>query len=203
MGLFSSLDDDPVSLRVQSGSARGRLLKAGPKGREVRPILARIRKSLFDILRPRIEGALFLDLFAGTGMVGIEALSNGASRATFVDRASSSLRMIETNLAFLGFTGRAEVIRSDVARDLQVLSGRRFDLIFLGPPYKDEKAAPLALSVPALSQVAEAGLAGPETWVVLQHHEKEPLDGAEASWEKFREKEYGDTVLSFYRVRPS
>ncbi len=190
-----------MTLRVQSGSARGRRLKAVPGGREVRPILARIRKSLFDILRPRIEGALFLDLFAGTGMVGIEALSNGAARATFVDRASSSLRMIETNVAFLGFAERSEVLRADVARDLRALAGRRFDLIFLGPPYKDEKAVPLALSVPALSRVAEAGLAGPETWVVLQHHDKESLDGAEARWEKFREKEYGDTTLSFFKLR--
>jgi 16S rRNA (guanine(966)-N(2))-methyltransferase RsmD len=190
-----------MSLRVQSGTARGRLLKAVPRAHEVRPILNRIRKSLFDIIRPRIGGALFLDLFAGTGMVGIEALSNGAGRAVFVDKDPFSLRMVRTNLEHLGFADRAETVKADVPRDLRVLSGLRFDVIFLGPPYKDEKKAPLALSVPALSRVAEAGLAGPDSWVILQHHDKESLAGAEERWEMFRRSEYGDTYLSFFRLR--
>jgi 16S rRNA (guanine(966)-N(2))-methyltransferase RsmD len=188
-----------MSLRIQSGTARGRLLKATPKGLEVRPILARIRKSLFDILRPRMEGALFLDIFAGTGTVGLEALSNGARRAVFVDVDRNSLRMVETNVAHLGFAGRAEMVRADASRDLKALGGRTYDIIFLGPPYKDEKRIPLALSVPALTRVAEARLAGPDTWVILQRHENESLEGLDAGWEMFRENVYGDTLLSFFR----
>jgi 16S rRNA (guanine(966)-N(2))-methyltransferase RsmD len=190
-----------VSLRVQSGSARGRFLKARPLAREVRPIAARIRKSLFDILRPRLPGAIFLDLFAGTGMVGIEALSNGAARAVFVDADRHSLRMIEDNLAHLGLGARAEVVRADVAGDLRILKGRTFDIIFLGPPYKDEKKLPLALSAPALARVFEAGLAGPETWVILQRHEKEPVEAALGQWDRFRENEYGDSRLDFFRIK--
>ena len=83
-----------MGLRIQSGAAGGRKLKSPPKGAEVRPILARIRKSLFDILRPRLSGALFLDLFAGTGTVGLEALSNGARRAVFVDVNRACCRVI-------------------------------------------------------------------------------------------------------------
>lgn len=188
-----------MTLRVQSGTARGRALKALPKGHEVRPILARMRKSLFDILRPDLPGALFLDLFAGTGMVGIEALSNGAARAVFVDASGASLKMISTNLSALGFADRSETVKADVAQSLRVLSGRVFDIIFLGPPYKDGQGTPLALSSPALERVAEAGLAGPGTRVVLQRHEKESLSGTEATWEVLREKEYGDTRMTFLR----
>ncbi len=188
-----------MSLRVQSGTARGRFLKATPKGLEVRPILARIRKSLFDILRPQLQGALFLDIFSGTGLVGIEALSNGAKRAVFVDVDRHSLEMVTTNLAHLGFAAQAETVRADAARDLSLVRGRVFDVIFLGPPYKDKEKAPLSLSAPALARVAEAGLAGPDTWVVLQHHEKESLAGTEAAWDMLRQKEYGDTLLSFFR----
>jgi 16S rRNA (guanine(966)-N(2))-methyltransferase RsmD len=148
-----------------------------------------------------LGGAAFLDLFAGTGMVGIEALSNGAARAVFVDVSGKSLGMIRTNVATLGFGFQAETIRADVAGDLRVLAGRKFDVIFLGPPYKNADGVALALSVPALKQVAAARLAGPDTWIILQHHENESLKGAPAEWELFRDKVYGDTVISFFRVR--
>jgi 16S rRNA (guanine(966)-N(2))-methyltransferase RsmD len=133
--------------------------------------------------------------------VGIEALSNGAGRAVFVDVDRRSLEMVRENLAHLGFAARSEVVRADVAGDLRPLGGRTYDLIFLGPPYKDEGKSPLSLSVPALTRVAEAGLAGPDSWVILQHHEKESLAGADAAWEMFRRKEYGDTFLSFFKKR--
>lgn len=187
-----------MSLRVQSGTARGRSLPATPKGLEVRPILGRMRKSLFDILRPRMPGAKFLDIFAGTGMVGIEALSNGAARAVFVDLDGKSLRMVQKNLEHLGFTG--DTIRLDATRDLRPAGPGPYDIIFLGPPYKDETGRPLALSVPALTQVMNAGLAGPDTQVVLQRHEKEPLTGLDPRWSVQREKEYGDTKLTFFRL---
>ena len=189
-----------MTLRVQSGTARGRALPATPRSLEVRPILGRMRKSLFDILRPRMAGARFLDIFAGTGMVGIEALSNGAARAVFVDVDGASLRMVRKNLEHLGFWPQAEVLRLDAVRDLRAAGPGPYDLIFLGPPYKDEKGAPLALSVPALSRVLEAGLAGADTDVVLQRHEKESLEGLDPRWKVLREKEYGDTRLTFFRA---
>jgi 16S rRNA (guanine(966)-N(2))-methyltransferase RsmD len=186
-------------MRVQSGFARGRRIQALPEGLEVRPILARIRKSLFDILRPRIAGATFLDLFAGTGTVGIEALSNGADSAVFVDAVSSSCRMIEKNLAGLGFGSRARVVRSDATGDLSFLKPSQFSMIFMGPPYKDEQKRPLALTVPALRAVHTAGLAAPGGWVIGQHHKKEPLEGLPEGWEIFRTNNYGDSVLTFFR----
>lgn len=190
-----------MSLRIQSGSAGGRRLKSPPKGAEVRPILARIRKSLFDILRPRLSGAAFLDLYAGTGTVGLEALSNGARRAVFLDMDGRCCRVIEENAARLGVSDKVEVHRSDATKSLAWLGRGTFDIVFLGPPYKDEAKRPLALTVPTLARVAEAGLLAPSGWVIGQRQEKEPLAGLAPAWELFREKEYGDTTLAFFRLK--
>jgi 16S rRNA (guanine(966)-N(2))-methyltransferase RsmD len=188
-----------MSLRIQSGSARGRSLKALPTGPDVRPILARIRKSLFDILRPKLAGVRFLDLFAGTGTVGIEALSNGASSAVFVDASPNSCRLIEKNLTALGFADRARVVRANATQSLSFLGGDPFQLVFMGPPYKDEKLKPLALTIPALRALVESHCLAPGAWVVGQHHKKEPLAGVPAGWTIFRENKYGDSVLTFFR----
>ena len=188
-----------MSMRVQSGSARGRSIKALPSGPEVRPILARIRKSLFDILRPRLAGSKFLDLFAGTGTVGIEALSNGASSAVFVDASSQSCRMIEKNLEVLGFQDRARVVRADVIGQLHLLRGVPFDIIFMGPPYKDSNRRPLALTVPAVRAVDQNGLLGGNGIVIGQHHKKEPVNDLPTGWEIYRQNTYGDSTLTFFR----
>ena len=95
-----------MGLRIQSGTARGRALPGLPKGYDVRPILARIRKSLFDILRPRIKDVLFLDLFAGCGTVGLEAVSNGARRAVLVDHDRHCCKLIERNALHVGLADR-------------------------------------------------------------------------------------------------
>jgi 16S rRNA (guanine966-N2)-methyltransferase len=188
-----------MSMRVQSGSARGRSIKALPSGPEVRPILARIRKSLFDILRPRLAESRFLDLFAGTGTVGIEALSNGAARASFVDDSPTSCRMIEKNLDVLGFRARARVVRGDAVKQLNRLAGETFDIIFMGPPYKDLTRAPLALTVPAIHAIVQEGLLAPGGIVIGQHHKKESVEGLPGGWEVYRQNNYGDSVLTFFK----
>lgn len=185
-----------MSLRVQSGELRGRFLKARPNSPAVRPILARVRKSLFDILRPRIADTRFLDLFAGVGTVGIEALSNGARTAVLVDQSPTSCRWIETNLEYLGLESRARVFRADVSQDLSVLKGQQFDIIFLGAPYKDEAKRPLALTSPSLKEIQRHKLAAPEALVIAQHHEFEKVLPPEG-WTVLREKVYGDTTLTF------
>lgn len=188
-----------MPIRVQSGDARGRRIKALPTGPEVRPILARIRKSLFDILRPRLAGARFLDLFAGTGTVGIEALSNGAATAVFVDGSRNSCRLVETNLAALGLSDRARVLHADATRPDVLAGAGPFDLVFMGPPYKDDRKRPLALTVPALRALNDARATTDGAWIIGQHHKKEPLVGLPAGWEIFRENNYGDSVLTFFR----
>ncbi|HOW28730.1 MAG TPA: 16S rRNA (guanine(966)-N(2))-methyltransferase RsmD [Elusimicrobiota bacterium] len=190
-----------MSIRVMSGAARGRWLRATPEGYEVRPILNRIRKSLFDILRPRIREALFLDLYAGTGAVGIEALSEGARKVVFVDENPSSIKMVEKNVQALNFSDRAEILLGDATKSLVWLAREKFDIIFLGPPYKDAQKKPLTLSAKTLNRIVEAGLLKPGGMVVAQRFIKEPLEGLDPRWDRYRENKYGDSVLSFFRLK--
>lgn len=162
----------------------------------MRPVLARIRKSLFDILRPRLEGARLLDLYAGSGVVGIEALSRGAASVVFVDRNPSCLSVIRQNLSRLGMQDKARVVRAD-ATQLPFGLGGPFDLVFMGPPYHDEHFTPFHLTGPTLRAVARIDVLAPEAWVVGQHHKKENLV-IPPGWDRFREEIYGDTRLSFF-----
>jgi 16S rRNA (guanine966-N2)-methyltransferase len=157
---------------------------------------------MFDIIRMRLPGTLFLDLYAGTGLVGLEALSNGARRAIFVEREKSSIRLIERNVADAGFAEQAEVRLGDATKPLHWLADEKCDFIFMGPPYKDPVTKrPLALTVPTLARIEEAGLLAATGWVLAQHHDKEPVDRFPASWEMFRRNKYGDSFLSFFRKK--
>ncbi len=120
-------------MRVISGMARGRKLKE-PEGRTIRPTTDKVKESIFNIVQFDIEGRRCLDLFAGTGQLGIEALSRGAAHVTFVDEAAESLKLVKNNLDTAGFTEKAEIIRADAIEYLE--RGRRYDLIFIDPPYK-------------------------------------------------------------------
>jgi 16S rRNA (guanine(966)-N(2))-methyltransferase RsmD len=122
-------------MRVISGSAKGRGLFA-PKGLNIRPTAGRVKEALFSMLTPYVEGAVFLDLFAGTGAIGIEALSRGAKEAVFVDNSRRSLEFVKRNLEHCGFIGKARIIYSDVCAFLKQ-RGESYDIIFLDPPYGD------------------------------------------------------------------
>lgn len=186
-----------AGLRILGGTERGRFLKAVPLHAGIRPILARIKKSLFDILTPRLFGSQFLDLYAGTGAVGLEALSRGASRVVFVELSPQYLRMIEVNLQRLGCADRAEVYRADATRDLTWI-GARFDLIFLGPPYLDRRRGSEALTGKTLMALAAGSVLADDGWVIAQHHAKEPVT-VPPRWEPFRYERYGENCLSFFR----
>jgi 16S rRNA (guanine966-N2)-methyltransferase len=126
-------------MRVIAGDARGRKLSA-PRGLATRPTLARVRESMFSRLSVRLDfqELRVLDLFAGTGSLGIEALSRGAGHVTFVESARPALLALRRNLDALGFSGRARVLKSDVIRGLETLAaaGEHFDLVLLDPPYR-------------------------------------------------------------------
>lgn len=121
-------------MRVISGSARGKQLAPVP-GMDTRPTTDRVKESVFNILQMVIPGCDMLDLFAGTGQIGIEALSRGASHAIFCDAAPKALAVIRKNLAAAGMENRAEVIGKDFVSALRQLQGRQVDVIFLDPPY--------------------------------------------------------------------
>lgn len=189
-------------LRIQSGSARGRKLVGLPKGLEVRPILARIRKSMFDIIRLKLPGTLFLDLYAGMGTVGLEAISNGVRKTVFVEQTRRQCQVIQQNLDLFGFADRGVVKQGDATKSLMWLAPEKFDFIFLGPPYKDpQDKTPLALTVPTLQRILEADLLTPTGLIIAQHHNKELVTGFPVRLELFRQNPYGDSVLTFLRCK--
>lgn len=124
-------------MRVISGSARGKKLEPVP-GMDTRPTTDRVKESVYNILQFRVIGAVMLDLFAGTGQMGIEALSRGASRAVFVDQAPQAVSVIRKNIAAARVQPRAEVMQAGYRQAFERLSGQTFDIIFLDPPYGGE-----------------------------------------------------------------
>ncbi|MFA5141108.1 MAG: RsmD family RNA methyltransferase [Elusimicrobiota bacterium] len=188
-------------MRIIAGSARGRKLLSVSTKLFVKPISGRMKQSLFDILKPRIMGAYFLDLFAGTGAVGMEALSRGALKACFVEKDKRCVDVIERNVDRFGFRDKAVVLRADILQPLSWIPFRsgveRFDLVFMGPPYRDEEGRPLAYSTPVLAGIAKADLLAASGWIIAQHHAKEPVKAPEGL-KDFRHAKYGDTVISFF-----
>lgn len=191
-------------MRIIAGTARGRRIFSVSKKLPVKPISDRIKQSVFDILRPRLAGAMWLDLFAGTGNVSLEALSRGALRVVSVDREPACIKNIHRNLVHLGFEDRARVIKADILKPLDFLlsysDNEGYDIIFMGPPYRDLNQKMLSLSEPALQNVAAAKLLAPKGIIVLQTHKTEQF-AVPDSLEIYREEKYGDTLVHFLRYK--
>lgn len=177
-------------MRIIAGSRRGRKLIA-PDGDRVRPTEDRVKEALFSILQDRVEGAAFLDLFAGSGQVGLEALSRGAARAVFVDDAPDSLRLVRDNLRLTGFEGSASVVRAD-ACDFLRSTGERFHIVFLDPPYR------LGLLQRALPLAAER--TAPDGVIFCEHPREEELPETAGAFRKARVYRYGKISLTCYRA---
>lgn len=190
-------------MRIIAGTARGRRIFSVSKNLPVKPISDRIKQSLFDILRPRITGAIMLDLFAGTGNVSLEALSRGAQKTVMVDREPACIKNIHRNLEHLGFADRAKVLRGDVLKPLDWLlaysDNEGYDIIFMGPPYRDINNKMLSFSQPALANVAAARLLAKNGIIVLQNHKSEEFSVPEGL-EIYRVEKYGDTLVHFLRA---
>ena len=156
-------------MRVIAGQARGRQFKA-PRGLQTRPCSARTRESIFSRLQVRLDfdSARVLDIFAGSGALGIEALSRNAISTTFIDSSRAAARAIEANLAALDFGDRGRVIIGDVRRALQGLRGSRFELVFVDPPYKDDS------SDTVLGMIADLDLFADGGWIVVRQHWRAP-----------------------------
>ncbi len=182
-------------LRISGGELKGRLVKA-PPGQATRPTSAKVREALFAILGARVAEARVADLFAGSGALGLEALSRGAARCLFVDQAPAALKLLGRNLDALGLTGRAKVLGMDLASPA---AGRRlaqegpFDLILADPPYGRGLAAMIA------GLAAKAGILAPEGRLVIEHsHRERPV--ALAGLVLGDHRIYGQTELSFFEA---
>lgn len=180
-------------MRVIGGIARGHTLIA-PKGREVRPTLDRVREALFNILGERVVDCAFLDLFSGTGAVGIEALSRGAASAVFVDSHQDCRSIIERNLAKTKLQEAAKVRGTKLPGGLKGLGseGKRYDIIFADPPYKFEGHVDLLQSISSLNLLSENGL------VIIEHDKLTEISPDEGDLTRLRVRKYGGTALSFF-----
>ena len=187
-------------MRIIAGEAHGRRLKA-PRGLHTRPTSARARESIFSRLAVRMDlaGVRVLDIFAGSGSLGIESLSRGASFVNFIDSSRDAAAAIRDNLAQLGLSDRARVIVSDVRRALAELGGSReaFDLVFVDAPFKDDMSAEVLTLLTGLDLVALDG------WIVVEQSKRAPdAPPAPSGHERVLVATIGDHRIAFYR-RPT
>lgn len=183
-------------MRVIAGRFRSRLLK-GPGKLRLRPTSDRLRETLFNILGPAVEDSLFIDLYAGTGAIGIEAMSRGARETIFVESHPATVRLVRANLEALGVRAGAEVIEAEAERGLARIAAqhRIADFIFLDPPYEDEDE-----HVKILEYLDESHLVAPQGLVIVEHRNKTELPERLGRLERTRMVKQGDATLSFYRL---
>jgi 16S rRNA (guanine(966)-N(2))-methyltransferase RsmD len=172
-------------------------LKAPKKGWKLRPLTDQAKEALFNILGSRIQNCVFLDLFAGTGAVGIEALSRGAAIALFVEKKPMAVSLIRQNLELTGLSDRAEVYALDVLKALNLFErkGAKFDLVFVGAPYDDP------ILEKTLIKISETSILRSQALVVAEHRKQHSLAEAYGKLRLVREARYGETTLSFYEVK--
>ncbi|HEX7056919.1 MAG TPA: 16S rRNA (guanine(966)-N(2))-methyltransferase RsmD [Bacilli bacterium] len=181
-------------MRVVSGIARGRPLKSVP-GMGTRPTTDKVKEAIFSMIGPYFSGGVVLDLFAGTGALGIEALSRGMDTGFFVDQEYKSIETIRANLRATGLADRAEVYRNDAFRAIKTMAkrGLRFDLVFLDPPYKIKTMDALLLTMQELSMIRSGCV------IVIEHdarhHYPEVIGGLSLA----KRGKYGDTAVSIYQ----
>ena len=178
-------------MRVITGTARGRRLKE-LEGMETRPTTDRVKEGLFSALQFDIEGRRVLDLFAGTGQLGIECLSRGAASAVFVDRRADAVKLIRENLKATSLTDRAKVVSGDSVEFLKSLR-EKFDLIFLDPPYE------AGLLEPAIAHIAKFDILSPHGIIVAEHPAGRVLPALTEPYRLHKTYRYGKIALSVYR----
>ncbi|NVM20727.1 MAG: 16S rRNA (guanine(966)-N(2))-methyltransferase RsmD [Desulfobacterales bacterium] len=181
-------------MRVIGGALKGKKLYP-PSGLAIRPTTDYLRESIFDILADCVEDAVVLDLFAGTGSLGIEALSRGAASAVFVDTRPQAIKTVARNISACGLQERCTVVRRDVLRGLNFLKsiGHAFDLVFIDPPY-DQGFVERTLRLLGRAECTVEGAS-----IVVEHSIRETLPEKVARLNRADERRHGNTLVSFYR----
>ncbi len=185
-------------MRIISGTFRGRRLQ-GPPGRELRPTSDRLKESLFNILSSAIPEATVLDVFAGTGAIGLEALSRGAREVVFIESDRNAVRLIRKNLQLCGAKSGYRILQDDVFTSVRALArtGLRADVVFLDPPYHWGPYRDL------IGILFSTGIASSATRVILEHHSKADVPKAEPGFRRTRIVRQSDKCLSFYVAEES
>lgn len=182
-------------MRIIAGEAKGRRIKV-PRGRATRPMRDFVREAVFSILGDETVGARVLDLFAGSGSLGLEALSRGAESACFVDRGREPVRIIQENLDMLGITGKGKVIRAEILDYLRKAGfyEQPYDLIFIDPPYKIN----LNYRQEMLKRLAEGGFLAPSAVVIIEAPLRSSPPGSPEGLHFRERRKYGETAVDIY-----
>jgi 16S rRNA (guanine966-N2)-methyltransferase len=188
-------------MRISGGSAKGRrtatkkLFARASPGERLRPTSAKVREALFDILRNRVEGATFVDLYAGTGTVGFESLSRGAARAVFIESDPAMIESMRRNARDFGFSEKAEIIRGRADEFLREAASvhEQYDIFFLDPPYQSEEIEK------ALPMLGEEELLKTEGIIIVEHFFKKKLPQQAGFLKLHKNYRYGDTMLTLYK----
>ncbi|MCF8068937.1 MAG: 16S rRNA (guanine(966)-N(2))-methyltransferase RsmD [Desulfobacterales bacterium] len=181
-----------MGLRVIAGSLRGRKLST-VKGNSVRPTADRVRESIFNILSAEIAASQILDLFSGTGALGIEALSRGAEAAVFVDRQQNSLAAVEKNINVCGLLEKTKIICWNISHNLSCLKAyrERFNMVFMDPPYNKNHIAPTLLSLKKSESLCHNAI------ITVEHSPQELIPEDIESFTLKNQRKYGRTMISF------
>jgi 16S rRNA (guanine966-N2)-methyltransferase len=189
-----------MTLRIGAGDQKGRVLRA-PTRAPTRPTSARLRAALFNILGARILNAAWLDLYAGSGIIGLEALCRGAAWATLVEADAEAGRCIQTNIRTLALHTRTQLWRGTVQDFLRrpgdlPPTGTVFDLVFADPPYAADPTVPSTEQLLLLCR--QSGKIAPHAWIMIEHGVKTAMPTEHAGWRRHRSYNYGDSALTVY-----
>ena len=184
-----------MSLRVISGKARGLKLDT-PKNQDVRPTTDRVKESLFNMINSYIMDSNILDLFAGTGSLGIECLSRGAKNCVFVDKSKDSINIVRSNVKKVSVDNESTILNVDFKDAVKRLStqNQKFDVIFMDPPYYENMFIECLKSIDKFNLLDEDGI------IVVEHDTKDLFEDSIGRLNKSREKKYGNTTLTFYKL---
>ncbi len=177
---------------ISGGKGKGRKIKA-PSAKDIRPTSQMIKGALFDILRDEVQEASFLDLFAGFGTIGIEAMSRGAECCFFIDKNNYALSTVHENLTSSGYRDKCTLILSDAVNALQKRIKRQFDIVYIDPPYDYLKY------VEVLSELSEKNILSSKGIAVVEHYHKTILPESLPGIILYRKEKYGQTALTFFQ----
>ncbi len=180
-------------MRIIAGQAKGRKLIT-PNGDDVRPTTDRVKEAVFSMIAPYIHGSLVLDLFSGTGNLGLEAISRGAEKAFFVDKSRDSIKIISRNILKLDMKSKSEIKNTDALKAIDDFrsSNIKFDIIFMDPPYGK------GIIKSCIEEIDRSGLLNKDGIIVIEHNELEKIDANIGNLNILKDKKYGNTIITIY-----
>lgn len=181
-------------MRITSGEFKNKRIKSR-KGYETRPTLERIKEAIFSIINDRIEGASFLDLYAGTGNMSFEAISRGAKKSIMIEDNKEALRVIIENSNNIGVADRCRAYKNDVNRAIEILENKneKFDIIFMDAPYKEE------LTTKTIEKISTTNILNTGGIIIAEHSVFEKLDNIIGNFVKYDERNYNKKIVTFYK----